>query len=81
MSEENPEEIHDVSHSQFSIARYYGGCKLNGVDYHYDPERDVLVRHDVLSQRKREAKERVRDQERLRIREKAERQLALRLDL
>lgn len=47
----HPEEIHGVSHSQFSIARYYGGIKFNGVEYVYDPARDVLVRKDVVKER------------------------------
>ena len=42
-----PEEIHNVSHTQLSVARHYGGCKYQGVSYHYDPERDALVRMDV----------------------------------
>lgn len=42
-----PEEIRSVSQSQFSVARHYGGCKYQGVSYHYDAERDTLVRLDV----------------------------------
>lgn len=42
-----PEEIHNVSQSQFSVARHYGGCTFSGAHYTYDAERDVLVR-DVL---------------------------------
>ena len=42
-----PEEIFHVSHTQFSVARHYGGCKYQGVSYHYDEERDALVRMDV----------------------------------
>lgn len=34
--------------SQFSVARYYGGCVLNGVHYKYDPENDELIRDDVV---------------------------------
>ncbi len=54
-----PEEIHHVSQTQLSIARYYGGAKVFGVDYVYDPLRDVLIREDVLRARgkaEREAK-------------------------
>lgn len=46
-----PEEIHHVSQSQFSVARHYGGCKFQGVSYHYDVERDTLVRLDVWQTR------------------------------
>lgn len=42
-----PEEIFHVSRSQLSVARHYGGCKYQGVSYHYDAERDALVRMDV----------------------------------
>lgn len=42
-----PEEIHNVSTSQFSVARHFGGCKFQGRSYHYDADRDVLVRLDV----------------------------------
>lgn len=37
-----------VSNTQLSIARYYGGTKVNGVHYTYIPESDELVRDDVL---------------------------------
>lgn len=47
-----PEEIHGVSLSMFSVARYYGGCTFNGATYVYDLARDVLVRADVLKARK-----------------------------
>jgi hypothetical protein len=40
--------IQDVSHGYFSIARYYGGCTLNGASYTYMPDTDELVREDVL---------------------------------
>ena len=46
-----PEEIHNVSHSQFSIARHFGGIRFNGAGYTYDPTRDVLIRDDVLKAR------------------------------
>ena len=44
----NPERIHHVSHTQLSIARFYGGCKYNGDDYIYIPSEDVLVRADIF---------------------------------
>lgn len=46
-----PEEIHEVSRSQLSIARYYGGIKFNGTHYVYDPTRDVLIREDIHRER------------------------------
>ena len=51
-----PEEIHTVSNTQLSIARHYGGCRYNGHGYHYDAERDVLVRLDVWRARIKEGK-------------------------
>ena len=42
-----PERIHNVSRSQLSIARHYGGIKFNGADYHYDAESDTLTRMDI----------------------------------
>lgn len=37
-----------VSQTQFSIARYSGGCTINGKPWTYLPEDDMLVRDDVL---------------------------------
>lgn len=42
------ERIHNVSATQFSIARHFGGCTVNGVYYYYDPRDDTLTREDVL---------------------------------
>lgn len=42
--------IENVSHSQLSIARFYGGAKINGVDYVYVPHRDILVQHKYWKQ-------------------------------
>ena len=33
-----PERIYNVSQTQLSVARFYGGCKFQGADYHYDAE-------------------------------------------
>lgn len=38
----------NVSMSQLSVARYYGGCKVNGQDYTYNPVDDSLIRNDVI---------------------------------
>ena len=43
----SPERIYNVSQSPLSVARFYGGCTLNGADYHYDAESDTLTRMDV----------------------------------
>lgn len=51
-----PEEIHNVSSSQFSVARHYGSCTYQGKAYHYDAERDVLVRLDVWQSRIKDGK-------------------------
>lgn len=42
-----PERIRHVSQTQLSIARHYGGIKFNGADYHYDAEKDTLIRMDI----------------------------------
>ena len=52
-----PERIYNVSQTQFSIARLYGGCKFNGADYHYDAESDTLTRMDVWKARCASSKE------------------------
>jgi hypothetical protein len=51
-----PDEIRHVSRSQFSVARYYGGCTYQGVSYAYERARDVLIRRDVLAGRVRVTK-------------------------
>jgi hypothetical protein len=38
----------DVSNTQLSIARHYGGCTVNGASYYYYPDTDELIRHDVF---------------------------------
>ena len=47
-----PELIRGVAHSQFSIARYYGGLKFNGQQYYWCPVDDSLIRADILKARK-----------------------------
>lgn len=54
--QQKPEIIHNVSTTQFSIARHYGGCTINGVYYLYDPRDDTLTREDVFKARVAEAK-------------------------
>lgn len=43
-----PAVICGVSQGMFSIARHYGGIKLNGQSYTYFAEHDELIRDDVL---------------------------------
>jgi hypothetical protein len=38
----------NVSSTQFSIARHYGGVKINGKHYVYNPTDDSLIREDVV---------------------------------
>jgi hypothetical protein len=38
----------NVSKTQLSVARYYGGIKVNGQDYTYNPADDSLIRNDVV---------------------------------
>ena len=41
------ERFYNVSQSQLSIARYYGGLTFNGAHYYYDAASDTLTRADV----------------------------------
>lgn len=52
----NPFVIRNVSKTQFSIARYSGGCTLNGDRYVYIPHADELIRADVLKWKKKAQK-------------------------
>ena len=52
----NPFGIRNVSQTQFSIARYSGGCTLNGDHYIYIPPTDELIRADVLKLKKKAQK-------------------------
>jgi hypothetical protein len=38
----------NVSSTQFSIASHYGGVKINGKHYVYNPTDDSLIREDVV---------------------------------
>jgi hypothetical protein len=44
----SPFGIANVSHTQFSIARYYGMINFNGYRYIYYPDTDELIREDVM---------------------------------
>lgn len=48
----NPEKYLNVSQTQLSIARHYGGCKVNGVFYVYNPIDDTLTRQDLVKKQK-----------------------------
>ena len=43
---ENIIVIANVSQSMFSVARYYGCARVQGEDYTYFAEHDILVRRD-----------------------------------
>jgi len=51
-----PFGISNVSMTQLSIARHYGGIKYNGDSYMYFPITDELVRDDVLKWKRNEEK-------------------------
>lgn len=51
-----------VSMTQLSIARHYGGCKVQGKHFVYNPLDDSLIREDVvkwLAKRKKADKSRL----------------------
>ncbi len=48
LSRATPFAIGNVSMTQFSVARFSGGCKINGESYTYILPHDQLVRDDVL---------------------------------
>jgi len=39
----------NVSQTQFSIARHYGGVRINGKYFDYVTDGDLLIREDVFS--------------------------------
>lgn len=42
----------NISHTQLSVARFSGGCTINGTSYIYEPPNDALIRSDLLKYRK-----------------------------
>jgi hypothetical protein len=43
-TKKQPVEIyHNISNTQLSVARHYGGCTINGESYTYNPTDDTLV--------------------------------------
>ncbi len=59
-----PYVITGVQHTQFSIARHYGGMRYQGDRYTYVPDEDLLVRRDVMQhlEKTRKTDRRVPDQ-------------------
>jgi hypothetical protein len=60
-----PLAICHVSKTQFSIARYSGGCKYQGKYYGYNYDTDELIREDVIKaveKMRREAKKKEKKQ-------------------
>lgn len=49
--------ITNVSMSQFSVARHFGGCNINGQKYIYIPPEDALIRQDLVKAHKKAMKE------------------------
>ena len=56
LNKRTPFVIRNVSQTQFSIARYSGGCTLNGDHYIYIQPTDELIRADVLKWKKKAQK-------------------------
>lgn len=46
----------NITQTQFSIARHFGGLKVNGHHFIYNPIDDSLMRVDVLAWLKKEMK-------------------------
>lgn len=44
--------IENISYSQLSISRYYGGANIDGIYYHYCNQTDRLIRYDYWKQYK-----------------------------
>ena len=54
---EPPERIYNVSQTQFSIARHFGGVTFNNRQYIYIAADDMLIRDDVLRRDKKAERE------------------------
>jgi hypothetical protein len=52
----SPFGITNVTQTQFSIARYYGGINFNGSMYIYYPDTDELIREDVMKWKAKQLK-------------------------
>lgn len=53
---DTPEQIHGWLQTHLSVARFYGGCKVNGKKYQidYQSQGQPLVRQDILRKLKQE---------------------------
>lgn len=51
--------IENVSNSQLSIARYYGGANIDGIYYHYCNKTDRLIRYDHFKEYNKQNKQKV----------------------
>ena len=56
MHKRTPYGMTRVRMTQFSIARFYGGCMYNGDHYVYLPDTDELIRDDVLKWQQKQKK-------------------------
>ena len=52
----SPFGITNVTQTQFSIARYYGGINFNGSMYIYYSDTDELIREDVMKWKAKQLK-------------------------
>ena len=57
-----------VSSTPLSVARHYGGARINGHRYEYDAVHDTLVRCDVV---KRDQKRRAQEKKNQRVKQRA----------
>jgi trehalose/maltose hydrolase-like predicted phosphorylase len=60
-----PFGITNVSMTQMSIARHFGGIKVNGYDYVCNPMTDELIRTDVLKWKNKHNKQKKKPNENL----------------
>jgi hypothetical protein len=47
----------NVSSTQLSVARHFGGCKIEGKEFVYNPTDDSLIRTDVIKWLSKKLKE------------------------
>lgn len=62
----HPDKIYNVSKTQLSIARHYGGITYNGVYYVYNPADDTLTKVERKKPSIRKPKETEADREKWR---------------
>ena len=54
---DHKDKYYNISHSQLSIARMYGGCKINGKMYIYNPVEDSLTLESLVKKKPKTKKE------------------------